>query len=175
MFCRFCGKEIENDSLFCRHCGQSLGDAGNFANFLRSINTRIANSDTSAFSGEQQHLCFVVISKDQLSISIVEEDVNKIDLYDCSAIIALLRYDCRNGFGFHYNHFFNLGFYDEKLNPISKLVIKGLTIQKVDAVNNTNAWGYIRAVDRYENVKYFNLFKNTKLIKWDDEIYRIRY
>ena len=23
MYCRFCGKEIENDSLFCEYCGQS--------------------------------------------------------------------------------------------------------------------------------------------------------
>ena len=173
MFCRFCGKEIENDSLFCRHCGQSLGDEGNFAKFLRSIKARIENSDTSRFSSQQQHLCFVVISKDQLSISIVEEDVNKIDLFDCSAIIALLRYDCRNGFGYHYNYFFNLGFFDEKLNPISKLVIKGLTIEKVDAANNTPAWGYIRAKDRYDNFIYFNIFKDTKLIKWDDNIYRL--
>lgn len=179
MFCRFCGKEIENDSLFCRHCGQSLGEEGNFARFLRSIEKRVATQNTSSFGDKQQHLCYIVISKDQLSISIVDDDANSIDFYDCYAIIALLRYDCYNGFGFHYNYFFNLGFFDEKLNPISKLVVDGYTINKVDSVNNTFAWGYIEAKDRYDKTRYLNVFKgtryreDTKLIKWENSIYQI--
>lgn len=24
MFCKFCGKQIDNDSLFCKHCGKEL-------------------------------------------------------------------------------------------------------------------------------------------------------
>ena len=167
MFCRFCGKEIENDSLFCRHCGQSLGEEGNFARFLRSIEKRVAIQNTSFLGDKQGHLCFVVISKDQLSISIVNDDANNIDLYDCYAIIALLRFDCYNDFGFHYNYFFNLGFYDEKLEPLSKLVVKGYSIEKVDAYNNTPAWGYIKARSRYDESVTFNIFRNTKLIKWD--------
>ena len=25
MYCRYCGKQIEGDSLFCRHCGENIG------------------------------------------------------------------------------------------------------------------------------------------------------
>lgn len=166
MFCKFCGKEVENDSLFCRHCGESLGDEGNIANFLKSIKRRVAIQDTSFLKDKQGHLCFVVISKDQLSISIVNDDVNNIDMYDCSAIIALLRYDCHNSYGYHYNHFFNLGYFDDKLNPISKVEVKGYSIQKVDAELYSPAWGYIQAKNRYDETVNFTIFKNTKLINW---------
>ena len=174
MFCRFCGKEIENDSLFCRHCGQSLGYAGNFTNFLRSIEKRVATQDTGFLKDKQGHLCLIVISKDQLSISIVEEDVNKIDLYDCFAIIALLRYDTyskyydgSNTYSFHYNHFFNLGFYDENLNPISKLVVNGYSIEKVDSGINSHFWGCIKGRNKYGECVVFHIGNNTKLIKWE--------
>ncbi len=32
MFCRYCGKEIEDDSVFCRYCGRELKKDQNLGN-----------------------------------------------------------------------------------------------------------------------------------------------
>lgn len=164
MFCKYCGKEIENNSNYCRHCGKPTNERNDF---VESIRIRIDRLDTTSFKEEEKHLCFIVFSKDQLSITIVE-DIKHIDLYDCFAIIALLRCDCRNGFGFHYNHFFNLGFFDKDLQPISKLMIGAYSVEDVNAANNTPRWGYIKA-KRREDYYYFHIYRDTKLIKWQDE------
>lgn len=177
MFCKFCGREIENDSQFCRYCGQSM-NGRNFVEFNNSIRVRIERIEPNFYINREEntHLCYIVISKDQQSISIIEDDVNRIDFYDCYAIIAVLRYDCRNGFGYHYNRFEKLGFYNAELEPLSKLKIGRYFVEEVSAVNNTPAWGYIRSKDIYDNRAYFNIFKNDpKIIKWDDNIWSMQY
>ena len=88
MFCKYCGREIENDSQFCRFCGQSM-TGNNFTEFNNSIRIRVERLEPNFYKENQDkvHLCFIVISKDQKSVSIVEDDINKVDFYDCYAII----------------------------------------------------------------------------------------
>ncbi len=167
MFCNYCGRVIENDSQYCRHCGQSINGI-NFVGFNNSIRIRVERCEPNFYkeNNDRMHLSYIVISKDKLSISIIEDDVSKIDFYDCFAIIALVRCDCYNDFGYHYNSFHNLGFYNDKLEPISKLMIGRYSVEEVKGVNNTPAWGYIRAKYCDENY-YFTIYRNTKLIEWD--------
>ena len=167
MFCKYCGREIENDSQFCRFCGQSM-TGNNFTEFNNSIRIRVERHEPNFYKENQDkvHLCFIVISKDQKSVSIVEDDINKVDFYDCYAIIALLRYDCRNGYGFHYNRFENLGFYTDKLEPISRLKIGNHSVINVDRDPYYPGWGYIKGKDFYDNYEYSYLGKDKTLIDW---------
>lgn len=169
MFCRFCGREIENDSQFCRHCGQSLSGR-NLVEFNNSIRTRVERIEPNFYKekNEKVHLCFIVVSKDQLSVSIANDDANNIDLYDCYAIIALLRYDRYNGYGFHYNEFKKLGFYNDKLEPISELKIGQYSIIKVDRDPYYPGWGYISGKDRNGNGKLCYFGKETTLVEWGE-------
>lgn len=173
MFCKFCGRKIENDSQFCRYCGQSM-NGRNFVEFNNSIRVRIERIEPNFHTNKEEntHLCYIVVSKDQQSISIVEDDVNKIDFYDCHAIIALLRYDRRNGFGFHYNHFEHLGFYNAELDPLSKLKIGKYSVKEVGAVCNKPAWGYIKGEDIYDNRVYVSILSKNRptMVEWDDYI-----
>ncbi len=169
MFCRYCGREIENDSQFCRFCGQSM-NGRNFTNFNNSIRIRVERLEPYFYkdNNEKVHLCFIVISKDQLSVSIVEDDINKVDFYDCYAIIALLRYDCSNGFGYHYNRFEKLGLYTDKLEPISELTIGKYSVIKVGRDPYYPGWGYIEGRDKYNTIQYSYFDKGTSLINWGD-------
>ena len=59
-----------------------------------------------------------------------------------------------------------MGFYDENLNPISKLVVNGYSIEKVDGGTDSHLWGCIKARNKYGEGVCFNIGKDTKLIKW---------
>lgn len=144
MYCQNCGKEIENDCNFCKHCGQSVNGPiknNKMQTLIEIVNHRISLLDTSEWSEDEKHLHFIVVSKNKQSIYHIKNELREIDLYDCFAIIALLRCDCRNGFGYHYNSFYNLGFWDCNLDPIPKIDINGKSITRVYGTSNTPAWG----------------------------------
>ena len=167
MFCKFCGKEIENDSCFCRHCGASLEDT-KILKFNDSLKKRINQLDTGKWKEEEKHLNFLVVSKDKQSISIVD-NADNIDFYDCHAIISVLRCDCRNGYGYHFNHFFDLGFFDSNLEPMSQLTIGGYAVKYVAGQDYDPRWGFLCGKDRYDNIAYIFLYPKRKtLIEWDD-------
>lgn len=49
MFCKYCGKEIENHSKFCKYCGKELSDEAKVNNFNmngNSTNTNINNAQS---------------------------------------------------------------------------------------------------------------------------------
>ena len=145
MFCCNCGKEIAADSFYCNYCGKRIRlDKQGFAN---SLQIRKSGLSLDKIEDDKKHISFIVISRDQQSISIVEEDIDLIDLYDCFAIIALLRCDKWNDFGYHYNDFYTLGYYNDQLEPMSILKLGRLTIKYVSCPDNAPCWGYIVAED----------------------------
>lgn len=106
------------------------------------------------------HITYIVISKDQLSVWHYDTNAELIDFNNFSYIIALLRYDCKNGLGFHYNHFVKLGMYDYQLEPISQIPIRKHKIIEVVALRNKAEWGYFRVIDAYENVDLIEISNN---------------
>lgn len=53
MFCKHCGREIDNDSLFCQYCGRSL------------VSMNIISRNKSLNSKSKDELITIVLRKDQ--------------------------------------------------------------------------------------------------------------
>ena len=49
MFCKYCGKSIDNDSIYCRYCGRQIGEEEQFFKFLSGHSLPTINSKSYTF------------------------------------------------------------------------------------------------------------------------------
>ena len=49
MYCKHCGKEVENSARFCPHCGKDLANNDPFANYDRGVQTYQREEDKPNF------------------------------------------------------------------------------------------------------------------------------
>ncbi len=91
MYCRFCGKEIDNDSDFCNYCGKSLAnsDSKEASLIKNEVNTDVKKEPETKRTAGAEAAIFVIICIG-IGISMLAGYVNGYILEACGAVFGIL-------------------------------------------------------------------------------------